>query len=279
MFAVRAVKRRASIEIIRDLRKINTMKRKAYEDALEDLQIELVGLHRWLRTTGKRLLVIFEGRDAAGKGGTIKAITDRMDTRGYRVVALPKPNDREMTQWYFQRYVEHLPTAGELVLFDRSWYNRAVVEPAMDFCTQAQYAQFLDTCPAFERMLADDGILLMKYWLAVDQAEQEERFAERASDPLKRWKLSPVDIAARTQYAEIGRLRDVMLERTHAAHAPWFVVNFNDQRRGRLNLIRHLLDQLPDTQVPDKPVEMTPLPGTPKHEKLANAEFWIDEVF
>lgn len=255
------------------------MKRKHYEEALEHLHLELAALHRWLRTTGKRLLVIFEGRDAAGKGGTIKAITDRMDTRGYRVVALPKPNDREATQWYFQRYVDHLPAAGELVLFDRSWYNRAVVEPAMGFCTQAQYAQFLDTCPAFERMLADDGILLMKYWLAVDQAEQEQRFAERAADPLKRWKLSPVDIAARAQYAEIGRLRDVMLARTHAAHAPWFVVNFNDHRRGQLNLIRHLLDQLPDTRVPDNEMSLPKLGHEPKREKLTDSAFWIDEVF
>ncbi|HEX5304816.1 MAG TPA: polyphosphate kinase 2, partial [Dyella sp.] len=158
------------------------MKRKAYEQQLEALQIELTGVQRWLRKSGRRLLVIFEGRDAAGKGGTIKAITDRLDTRGYRVVALPKPDERESTQWYFQRYVAHLPAAGELVLFDRSWYNRAVVEPAMGFCSQAQYAQFLDDCPAFERMLADSGILILKYWLAVDQAEQETRFAERAAD-------------------------------------------------------------------------------------------------
>lgn len=256
------------------------MKRRAYEEALAELQVELVGLHRWLRSTGKRLLVIFEGRDAAGKGGTIKAITEKMDTRGYRVVALPKPNDHEQTQWYFQRYVEHLPAAGEMVLFDRSWYNRAVVEPAMGFCSQAQYAQFLDTCPAFERMLADDGILLFKYWLAVDQEEQEKRFADRAADPLKRWKLSPVDIAARAQYAEIGRLRDIMFERTHAAHAPWFVVNYNSQRRGRLNLIRHLIDQMPDTKVSDKPEVVLPeLAGEPKRENLADPRFWIEESY
>ncbi len=251
------------------------MKRKAYEQQLEDLQIELTGVQRWLRRSGKRLLVIFEGRDAAGKGGTIKAITDRLDTRGYRVVALPKPDERESTQWYFQRYVAHLPAAGELVLFDRSWYNRAVVEPAMGFCTQAQYAQFLDDCPAFERMLADSGILLLKYWLAVDQAEQEARFAERAADPLKRWKLSPVDLAARTKYVEIGRLRDVMMARTHAAHAPWFVVDYNDQKMGRLALMRHLLDQLPDVRVPDTRVKLPKLRGKPKQEKLADASFWI----
>ncbi len=256
------------------------MKRKDYEKALAKLQVELVSVHRWLRAEGKRLLVIFEGRDAAGKGGTIKAITARMDTRGYRVVALPKPNDLELTQWYFQRYVEHLPAAGEMVLFDRSWYNRAVVEPAMGFCTQAQYALFLDTCPAFERMLADDGILLLKYWLAVDQKEQEKRFADRAADPLKRWKLSPVDIQARSQYAEIGRLRDVMFERTHAAHAPWFVVNYNSQRRGRLNLIRHLIDQMPDTTVHEPPeVHLPSLPGRPRREKLSDPSLWIEEVY
>ncbi|MEW5834812.1 MAG: polyphosphate kinase 2 [Pseudomonadota bacterium] len=251
------------------------MKRKAYEQQLEDLQIELTGVQRWLRKSGKRLLVIFEGRDAAGKGGTIKAITDRLDTRGYRVVALPKPDERESTQWYFQRYAAHLPAAGELVLFDRSWYNRAVVEPAMGFCTQAQYAQFLDDCPAFERMLADSGILILKYWLAVDQAEQEARFAERAADPLKRWKLSPVDLAARTKYAEIGRLRDVMMARTHAPHAPWFVVDYNDQKKGRLALMRHLLDQLPDVRVPDTRVVLPKLRSKPKREELADPSFWI----
>jgi polyphosphate kinase 2 len=252
------------------------MNHKDYEKTLHALQLELVDVSHWLRNNGRRLMVIFEGRDAAGKGGTIKAITERLDTRGYRVVALPRPSDREATQWYFQRYVEHLPAAGELVLCDRSWYNRAVVEPAMGFCTQAQYAQFLTTCPDFERMLADDGIVLLKYWLAVDQAEQEKRFAERAENPLKRWKLSPVDVASREKYVEIGHLRDIMLERTHAAHAPWYVVDYNDQRRGRLKLIRHLLDQLPDTTVPDSTFELPPLHGKMHREELADPSFWID---
>lgn len=251
------------------------MHRKPYEQRLHELQLELVGISHWLRASGRRLMVILEGRDAAGKGGTIKAITQRLDTRGFRVVALPKPSDREATQWYFQRYVAHLPAAGELVLLDRSWYNRAVVEPAMGFCSQAEYARFMVTCPDFERMLADDGILLLKYWLAVDQAEQEKRFAARARDPLKRWKLSPVDVASRTRYAEIGRLRDIMLERTHAAHAPWFVVDFNDQRRGRLHLIRHLIDQLPDTSVPDHAVQLPALQDPPQRERLADPSFWI----
>ncbi len=252
------------------------MDRDHYEKALHALQLELVGVSHWLRASGHRLMVILEGRDAAGKGGTIKAITERLDTRGFRVVALPKPSDHEASQWYFQRYAAHLPAAGELVLFDRSWYNRAVVEPAMGFCTQAQYAQFLDTCPAFERMLADDGIVLLKYWLAVDQAEQEKRFAERAEDPLKRWKLSPVDLASREKYVEIGRLRDIMLERTHAAHAPWFVVDFNNQRHGRLKLIRHLIDQLPDTAVPDTTFDLPPLPGKKHRERLTDPSFWIE---
>ncbi len=252
------------------------MKREDYERTLQSLQRELVDVSHWLRATGRRLLVIFEGRDAAGKGGTIKAITDRLDTRSYRVVALPRPSDREASQWYFQRYVEHLPAAGEFVLFDRSWYNRAVVEPTMGFCTQDQYARFLDTCPAFERMLADDGIMLIKYWLAVDQKQQEARFAERAEDPLKRWKLSPVDVASREKYVEIGRLRDVMLERTHAAHAPWFVVDFNDQRRGRLDLIRHLIDRLPDTHVPERPFPLPALERPLHREHLADPSFWID---
>jgi len=184
------------------------------------------------------------------------------------VVALGKPSDREREQWYFQRYVEHLPAAGEIVLFDRSWYNRAGVERVMGFCTDTQYKQFLADTPPFERALVDDGIFLLKYWLSVDQKEQEERFAERAADPLKRWKLSPIDLEARKKYAEYGRARDTMFKATHTKHAPWFVVDFGDQRTGRLNLIRHLLDQIPVTQVPDKPVNLPRLPGRPKREKF-----------
>jgi len=252
---------------------------KRYRKALEELQLDLIRLHRGLRSSGKRLLVIFEGRDAAGKGGTIKAITESLDTRGYRIVALPKPSEAEASQWYFQRYVAHLPGAGEFVLFDRSWYNRAVVEPAMGFCTQAQYEAFLDAVPAFEKLLADDGIILLKYWLAVDQAEQEQRFAERADDPLKRWKLSPVDLVARQKYAEMGRLRDVMIERTQRDHAPWFVVDFNDQKRGRINLIRHLLQQLPlhDEAVPA--VKLPRLKGKPKTERVTEQASWVPDTF
>ncbi|MEX1829242.1 polyphosphate kinase 2 [Luteibacter sp. CQ10] len=243
-------------------------KKKKYEHELEALQIELVGLTRWLRQTGKRMVVILEGRDAAGKGGTIKAIIDKLDTRAARVVALGKPSQAEEGQWYFQRYVPHLPSAGELVLFDRSWYNRAVVEPAMGFCTPEQYDAFMAACPTFEKLLTDDGILLFKYWLTVDQAIQEERFAERADDPLKRWKLSPVDLKGREKYAQMGKLRDVMIERTHAKHAPWFIADYNDQKTGRLNLIRHLLDQLPDTLCPEGEIDLPPLEGKPKKDKV-----------
>ncbi|HWX66289.1 MAG TPA: polyphosphate kinase 2 [Rhodanobacter sp.] len=252
---------------------------KHYRDAMKELQLELIRLQHGLHSSGKRLLVILEGRDAAGKGGSIKAITESLDTRGYRIVALGKPSDSENTQWYFQRYVAHLPGAGELVLFDRSWYNRAVVEPAMGFCSTAQYEAFLDAAPAFEKLLADDGIILLKYWLAVDQVEQETRFAERANDPLKRWKLSPVDLAARQKYVEMGQLRDVMIERTHRKHAPWFVVDFNDQKRGRINLIRHLLQQVPLHDEPIAKAKLPRLKGKPKTEHVTDKALWVQDTF
>jgi polyphosphate kinase 2 len=255
------------------------MKRHKYEDAIEKLAVELVGLQRWLIHSGKRVVVLFEGRDAAGKGGTIKAITEHLDTRHYRIVALSKPSERESTQWYYQRYIEHLPSAGEIVLFDRSWYNRAGVEHVMGFCSEAEYRRFLDECPVFERGLVDDGIILIKYWLAVDQAEQEQRFAERATDPLKRWKISPIDIAAREKYRAYGTARDLMFARTNSEWAPWHVVNFNDQRRGRLNLIRHLLDQLPDRSLAVKPLRLPKLARKPVVEKLADPSLWIEEKY
>lgn len=244
------------------------MKKKDYEKALEPLQIELNNLAHWLRHTGKRLLVLLEGRDTAGKGGTIGAIAEELNPRQVRIVALPKPTERESTQWYFQRYVAHLPAAGEIVLFDRSWYNRAGVEKIMGFCTDAQYERFLKQVPVFERLLVDDGILLFKYWLSVDQVHQEERLAERAEDPTKRWKLSPVDLKARELYAEYGAARETMFEVTHTDFAPWVVVDFNDQRRGRLNLIRHLLDKIPDHHVPPEPIEFPPLKGKPARERF-----------
>jgi polyphosphate kinase 2 len=237
------------------------VKKKKYEALLEPLQLELNNLVRWLQDTGRRMVVLVEGRDTAGKGGTIRTIAASLNPRQVRIVALAKPSERERTEWYFQRYVPHLPSAGELVLFDRSWYNRAGVEKVMGFCTATEYRRFLRQAPIFERLLADDGVILLKYWLAVDQREQEARLADRVADPLKRWKLSPIDLQARAQYVEYGRARDAMFRATHTRYAPWFVVNFNDQRRGRLNLIRHLLDQTPDTRVAGAAVTLPPLRG------------------
>ena len=239
-----------------------------YLDALEPLQLELNAVARWLQHTGKRLIVLLEGRDAAGKGGVISAIAETLNPRQCHTVALAKPSERESTQWYFQRYVPHLPAAGEMVLFDRSWYNRAGVERVMGLCTEAQCAAFLQQAPAFERLLTDDGILLFKYWLTVDQAQQEERFAERLADPLKRWKLSPIDLQAREKYADYGRARDAMLKATHTAYAPWVLVDFNEQRRGRLVLIRHLLAHVPERAVPELAIDFPPLAGAPLKERF-----------
>ena len=245
------------------------LKRKEYEAELEKLQVELNGMARWLQHTGKRLVVLFEGRDTAGKGGAIHAIAHCLNPRQCHVVALSKPSERESGQWYFQRYVPHLPAAGEVALFDRSWYNRAGVEKVMGFASEAQVAAFLKQAPVFERQLVDDGVLLFKYWLAVDQEEQEKRFAERQMDPLKRWKLSPIDVQARDKYADYGRARDAMFKATHHRHAAWHVVDFNDQKTGRLNLIRHLLDHLPEQAVPEPVVELPPLKGKPGKERYA----------
>ncbi len=251
------------------------LKRKQYERALEDLYKDLVNLQRWIIAGGKRVVLVFEGRDAAGKGGVIKAISEPLNSRYTRIVALPKPSERESSQWYFQRYVEHLPAAGELVLFDRSWYNRAGVEHVMGFCTQAQYRRFLEDCPTFEKLVTDDGLILLKYWLAVDQEYQEQRFVERATDPLKRFKISPIDLEARAQYAAYGKARDAMLAATNTKWAPWFVADFNDQRRGRLDVISHLLARLPERSAPDKPLKLPKLKGKPAREHLADARLWI----
>ena len=240
---------------------MSKLKRKDYEELLEPLQEELATMARWAQHAGKRVLVLFEGRDTAGKGGAIDAVREYMNPRQCRVVALPKPSEREATQWYFQRYVPHLPAAGEIVLFDRSWYNRAGVEKVMGYCTDEQYQRFLQQAPVFERGITDDGILLFKYWLCVDQAQQEERFAERADEPLKSWKLSPIDLKAREKYADYTAAREAMLKATHTANAPWTLVDFNDQRVGRLTMIRDLLDRLPDTRVPVEPLGLPPLRG------------------
>ena len=248
---------------------MSKIKKKDYAEELERLQLELDRMARWLKQTGKRLVVLVEGRDTAGKGGTIAAIAERMNPRQCRTVALSKPSEREQSQWYFQRYLEHLPAAGEIVLFDRSWYNRAGVEKVMGFCTPAQTAQFLKQAPTVKKSLVDDGIILFKYWLAVDQQEQEERFAERVADPLKRWKLSPIDIKAREKYAEYGKARDQMMAATHTRHAPWTIVDFNSQKRGRLNLIRDMLDRLPDQEVKEEAFALPPLKSRIGKERYA----------
>jgi len=244
------------------------LKRKQYEKELEPLQLELVAMSRWLQHTGKRVVVVVEGRDTAGKGGVINAISEHLNSRQCHVLALSKPSERESTQWYFQRYVPYLPAAGEILLLDRSWYNRAGVEKVMGFCNDAQYKAFLQQAPVFEKLLTDDGILLFKYWLAVDQAEQEERFEERLQDPLKKWKLSSIDVQAREKYADYTRAREAMLKATHTEDAPWTLVDFNDQKRGRLTLIRDLLDRLPDTQVADSKIDFPPLKAKPQKERF-----------
>ena len=243
------------------------LKRKDYDEALEPMELELVLMARWVAVTGQRVVVVVEGRDTAGKGGTIDAISARINPRQCHVVALPKPNEREAGQWYFQRYLEHLPAAGEIVLFDRSWYNRAGVEKVMGFAQPEQIKAFLAAVPAFEKLLVDDGVILFKYWLCCDQARQEERFAERRNNPLKGWKLSPMDLAAREKYDDYTAAREAMLKATHTKHAPWTLVDFNDQKRGRLTLIRDLLDRLPDTKVEEAEVELPPLTGEPSAEK------------
>ncbi|MEM8986485.1 MAG: polyphosphate kinase 2 [Pseudomonadota bacterium] len=221
------------------------MKRETYDEELKELQFELVKLQETVQRKGLRVAVLFEGRDAAGKGGMIKTIAERMNPRVVRIVALPKPSDRQRTQWYFQRYVEQLPAGGEIVLFDRSWYNRAGVEPVMGFCTDEEHRQFLSAAPEFERMLIDSGLILLKYWLHVSDEEQEKRFQDRANDPRKRWKLSPMDLEARTRWVDYTRHRDAMFAATDTEICRWHVVDANDKRTARLNCIRHILSEIP----------------------------------
>ena len=242
------------------------LKREEYEDQIEPMEQELVAMARWAKQSGARICIIFEGRDTAGKGGAIRAVSEQLNPRQCRIVALSKPNEDEQSQWYFQRYVQHLPSAGQIVLFDRSWYNRAGVEKVMGFTSEDKVARFLEEAPKFEKMLVDDGILLFKYWLATDQAQQEERLAERLDDPLKRWKLSPIDLAARDKYQAYTDAREAMLAATHSDHAPWTLVDLNDQKRGRLTLLRDLLDRLPDTHVEPEPLDFAPLDHAPLAE-------------
>ncbi|MBN2281584.1 MAG: polyphosphate kinase 2 [Candidatus Marinimicrobia bacterium] len=236
----------------------NILSGKVYEKELARLQIELVKLQEWIKTKGLRIMVLFEGRDAAGKGGVIKRITESLNPRICRVVALGVPTEKEKTQWYFQRYVAHFPAAGEMVLFDRSWYNRAGVERVMDFCTEAQYQEFLRTCPEFERMLIRSGILLIKYWFSVSDEEQEKRFQARLTDPTKRWKLSPMDLESRSKWVEYSKAKDVMFAHTDIKQAPWYVVNADDKKKARLNCISHLLSIVPYEDMTPGPIELPP---------------------
>ncbi len=225
--------------------KSGKLDKKFYFKELERLQLELVKLHEWVKHKGLKVVILFEGRDAAGKGGVIKRITQRLNPRICRVVALGIPTEREKTQWYFQRYVSHLPAAGEMVLFDRSWYNRAGVERVMGFCTDEEYWEFLRSCPRFEEMLIQSGIILIKYWFSVSDEEQEKRFRERIDDPLKRWKFSPMDLESRSRWIEYSKAKDEMFAYTDTKVSPWYVVNADDKRRARLNCISHLLTLIP----------------------------------
>jgi polyphosphate kinase 2 len=239
-----------------------------YEELLKPMAKELGAMARWVSETNQRMVVLFEGRDTAGKGGSIDMFARLLNPRQCRVVALPSPSEREHSQWYFQRYIEHLPAAGEIILFDRSWYNRAGVEKVMDFCSPDQTQDFLNAAPEFERHLVDDGILLFKYWLCCDQAVQEERFENRLNNPMKRWKLSPIDIKAREHYDDYTEAREMMLAATHTEFAPWTLVDFNDQPLGRLTLLRDLLDRVPDTELPLAEIIWPPLAHKPLKERF-----------
>ena len=254
--------------------------RQAYFKELFRLQGELVKLQDWVQSSKQKVVILFEGRDAAGKGGVIKRITQRLNPRVARVAALPAPNDRERTQWYFQRYVAHLPAAGEIVLFDRSWYNRAGVERVMGFCSDEEYEEFFRTVPDFERMLVRSGIKLIKYWFSISDDEQHMRFLGRIHDPLKQWKLSPMDLESRRRWEEYTKAKEMMLDRTHIPEAPWWVVHADDKKKARLNCITHLLGQLPYTDVEHPPISLP--------ERMRNADYlrhpvpasmYVPEVF
>ncbi len=232
------------------------MKRKKYEKELRKLQVKLCHLQRWVKEAGLRVIVIFEGRDGAGKGGTIRAITERLSPRIFRVVALPAPSDREKSQMYMQRYMQYFPAAGEVVIFDRSWYNRAGVEYVMGFCTEKQHERFLKVCPEVEKFMIDGGILLIKLWLEVGNEEQKRRFEARITDPVRQWKLSPMDLPSRSRWYDYSRARDIMLKKTDTSFAPWYIVKSDDKRTARLNTIAHLLSLIPYKKLPDPKVKL-----------------------
>ncbi len=239
--------------------KSHHLDKKFYFHELERLQLELVKMHEWVKATDLRVVVLFEGRDAAGKGGVIKRITQRLNSRICRVVALGVPTEREKSQWYFQRYVAHLPAAGEIVLMDRSWYNRAGVERVMGFCSEDEYWEFLRSCPRFEEMLIHSGIILIKYWFSVSDEEQENRFRERIDDPLKRWKFSEMDLESRNKWIEYSKAKDEMFSYTDTKTSPWFVVHADDKRRARLNCIHHLLSMVPYKEIKHRKIDLAPI--------------------
>ena len=257
------------------------LKRKDYENSLRDLQAELCAVQEWVKATGQRIIIVFEGRDAAGKGGTIKAITERVSPRVFKLVALPAPSDREKTQMYIQRYMAHFPAAGEIIIFDRSWYNRAGVEYVMGFCTKAQHNRFLELCPFVEKQIVENGIILLKYWLEVGDKEQERRFRARIDDPVRQWKLSPMDLPSRERWYDYSRARDQMLAATDTDYAPWHIVSSDDKKRARLNLITHLLKQLPYDPMPKKKVKL-PKRNTKRaydDEATMTERRWIPEKY
>jgi polyphosphate kinase 2 len=250
-----------------------------YDRELRRLQVELVKLQEWIRNEGLRVVVLFEGRDAAGKGGAIKRVTESLNPRVCRVVALATPTEREKTQWYFQRYVAHLPAAGEMVLFDRSWYNRAGVERVMGFCTEQQYQEFMQSCPEFERMLIRSGIHLIKYWFSVSDAEQERRFQDRMNKPTKRWKISPMDLESRKHWADYSRAKDEMFAITDTKQAPWFVVNAENKECARLNVIRHLLSMIPYRDLTPKPLTLPKLEKSKYVRPPIQEQNFIPEIY
>ncbi len=267
-------------ELIPKYNEKGKLHRKFYEQELSRLQTELVKLQYWVKQRGLKVVIIFEGRDAAGKGGTIKRITEALNPRGCRVVALEKPSDRERTQWYFQRYVSHLPSAGEIVLFDRSWYNRAGVEKVMGFCTEEEYWEFLRSCPEFEKMLIRSGITLIKYWFSISDEEQEKRFYDRSTDPKKRWKLSEMDLASWNKWVEFSKAKDEMFKYTDTKNSPWYCINADDKRKARLNCIAHILKMIPYEDVIPKPIEFPPRKIDSSYVRPPIQEFtYVPEIY
>ena len=269
-----------NVDEVGDLVATDKLERQRYFKELFRLQGELVKLQDWVQHSRQKVVILFEGRDAAGKGGVIKRITQRLNPRVARVAALPAPNDRERTQWYFQRYVAHLPAAGEIVLFDRSWYNRAGVERAMGFCSDDEYEEFFRTVPEFEKMLVRSGIKLVKYWFSITDEEQHLRFLGRIHDPLKQWKLSPMDLESRVRWEAYTKAKETMLERTHIPEAPWWVVQAVDKKKARLNCIHHLLSQLPYQEVPHAPVVLPERVRNPEYlRQPVPASMYVPEVY